>query len=342
MGTYETMKACLTRSQALAPGSWALENLAAVAAELDRLEQMGIEDMPNRFFPLLATGEDLTRAAANFGVTRKEAAAAGGEVTFSGDAGAAVTTDTRIAAGDLLFAPLQGGTLDGEGALTLPVVCLTPGAAGNLPAGSLCRTVTEYPGITAVTNAAATTGGRDAEADTALRQRVQDRWEYPSAGGSLGDYRRWALEVPGTARVKALNPAAGQVRLVLVAEGNTTPNAALLAAVSSAIEEVRPVGAAVTVTAATPITVHVAATVTPEAGFTLQQVTDSAREALEARLAEWAFTRSQISYLALAEALFVPGAADVSGVTVNSGTASISLGTEEFGVLGSVQLVAAE
>jgi hypothetical protein len=55
---------------------------------------------------------------------------------------------------------------------SVPVICLTPGAVGNAPAGALDRVVSAV-GVTGVISAAALTNGRDEESDDAVRARAR-------------------------------------------------------------------------------------------------------------------------------------------------------------------------
>ena len=87
MSTYSDMIERLTTAASKAAGSLATDNIAAVAVELDRIREE-LEAMPARFFPTMASGEDLTAAAANFGVNRREATRATVTLAITGEAGA--------------------------------------------------------------------------------------------------------------------------------------------------------------------------------------------------------------------------------------------------------------
>ncbi len=51
MSTFDDMAERLTTTASKTPGSLAMDNLAAVAVEIDRMREDEIEVMPNRFFP---------------------------------------------------------------------------------------------------------------------------------------------------------------------------------------------------------------------------------------------------------------------------------------------------
>ena len=60
MTYYENMKKALQESGDMEIGSFAADNIAAVAAEMERIRAMEIDRIPMRIFPTLAFGEDLT------------------------------------------------------------------------------------------------------------------------------------------------------------------------------------------------------------------------------------------------------------------------------------------
>ena len=335
MSIYEDMKGRLQEAGNLAEGSFALDNLAAVAAELERLEELGIEYMPNRFFPTLAWGEDLTVAAENFGVTRREAAPARVELTLTGEPGTAITPEMKAAAGELIYTCAAGEIgEDGKGMVT--AVCDTPGAGGNVPAGAIGELVTAYAGIDSVTNEAAAYGGMDEESDEDLLRRVRARWENPSTGGNRGDYLRWALSVPGVSRAKVRTPGPGQVEVHILAAGNSEAGEALVAEVTEYIEAQRPLGAAVTVRSGEGVQVDVDVTALLGQGYDARTVQQAIAGELGTYLASLSFEKERVSYLKIADLLFVEGVEDVAAYTLNGDAESIALAYGQFPQLGEV------
>ena len=320
-----------------AEGSFVQDNVRAVAEELDRIESVKLNEMVNRFFPQLAMGDDLTLAAANFGVNRRGATPASVQVTLTGTPGTEIDGEIRVASGELIFA-CETGALGDDGKATILATCETPGAAGNVLPGTVTEFVTPYEGLDTVTNATAGFGGADEESDEDLLIRLEAKWANPSTGGNRGDYLRWALEVEGVARARAFNPSAGNVDVVVVAAGNREAEAALLAKVAARIEEVRPVGANVTVTSATAVPINLEATVQVGEGYALEAVEAAIGERFSAYIASRAFVAEHVSYLQVADLLFVDGVEDVSAYTLNGGSENISLEEREFAQMGTVTI----
>lgn len=335
MSIFEDMKSRLQNAANLAEGGFALDNIAAVAAELERIEELGIDYMPYRFFPTMASGDDLTLAAANFGVERKAAMSATAVLTITGDVGTAIDSEIKAAAGDMIFV-CSSGVIGSDGTVAVVAVCETAGAQGNVPIGAISEFVTAYAGLDSVANGAAASGGADEESDEDLIERVKVRWQNPSTGGNAGDYLRWALSVPGVSRARVFNPRAGNVNIYLVGSGNTTASSQLIARVAEYIEARRPVGANVAVQSATAVPVNVAITATLQDGYTAAVIKSALQAALGEYVAGISFRDDVVSYLRIADLLFVEGVSDVSAYTLNGGTTTLELEATQFPVLGTV------
>ena len=168
-----------------AEGSFVQDNVRAVAEVLDRIVSMKLNEMVNRFFPQLAMGDDLTLAAANFGVNRRGATPASVQVTLTGTPGTEIDGEIRVASGELIFA-CETGALGDDGKATILATCETPGAAGNVLPGTVTEFVTPYEGLDTVTNATAGFGGADEESDEDLLIRLEARLSALGTGGGRG------------------------------------------------------------------------------------------------------------------------------------------------------------
>ena len=334
MSVYENMLAAIG-GEDIAEGSFFADNLLAVSEELSRIED-AVFDMKNRIFPTLATGDDLTLAAENFGMERKAATCAVVNVKVTGTAGAAFLGAVACTADGELLYELADGTIGADGAVTVNAVCTTAGAAGNAPAGAICETVTSYAGIDAVTNESAAAGGADEESDESLRQRVLTRLRTPSTGGNRADYLSWALSVDGVEKAYVKSPSAGQVEVYITSSGNAEASDALKAKTSAYIETVRPIGAAVTVKSGTALPIGVVVNAKLSGGMNAANVKAAIESAVRAYFASCTFNSSEVSYLRTAELLFADGVDDVVSYTLNGGTSSVALAETQFPVLAEV------
>lgn len=222
------------------------------------LQYRFLVNLSQQLFLDTATAEYLERNAGIYKITRKGAAAAAGNVTFSGTSGLTVPAGLLLQNGDgsAQYATQSSGVLV-SGAVTLPVIATTPGTVGNAVVGDALTILVAVAGVlpTAAVAAGDLTGGLDQESDDLLRGRALLRIRQPPQGGDANDYVEWAEEVPGVTRAWALprNRGAGTCDVTFAMDGrsNIIPLPGDVATVQAAIDAKRPVTADVTVFAPT-------------------------------------------------------------------------------------------
>lgn len=230
-----------------------------------------------------ADGDMLERHASIWGVARKAASPAVGNVTVTGTNGAIVPADSTLARSDgAQYTTDAEATISG-GTATIAVTAVDGGQAGNASAASSLSFDTPIAGVSATATVAAggLTGGADLEADDDLRARLLARIQQPPHGGAAHDYIAWAREVPGVTRAWVYPGELGDgtvtVRFVRDDDANLIPDAAEVAVVQAYIDNVRPVGMK---------GLYVVAPVAVPLNFTIDLVPDTAanRAAVEAEL----------------------------------------------------------
>lgn len=127
-------------------------------------------------FPDTATGVSLDLAVKFGSMTRLEAIAATGTVKLDVDPGTTIDAGISISTqGDIEYLTTMAvKDEDNDGIVIAPIQAVVPGAAGNVPAGTITRINTPVVGLNAATNEQPTTGGRDRETDKELRDRYAD------------------------------------------------------------------------------------------------------------------------------------------------------------------------
>lgn len=208
---------------------------------------------------------------------------AGGTVGFTGTDGTYVPAGTVLQRADgVRFETVTAGVVAG-GQVSLQVVAVEAGQAGNTLAGARLSLVTPVAGLagSGVVAAGALTAGADAETDDALRARLLARIRKPPQGGAAADYLAWALEVPGVTRAWVFSAQAGEVDLFFVRDADLSPipDAAEVADMQAWIDARRPVTALFTARAPVPDAIP----------FTIHLVPDTpaVRAAVEAELADF-------------------------------------------------------
>jgi uncharacterized phage protein gp47/JayE len=221
--------------------------------------------MARQVFVDTAEAEFLDDHARIWGIPRRPAVAATGSLVVTGTAGASVPAGAVLQATDgRRYEVAVGGIIAGAGTVEVPIVAQEAAAAYALPAGASLSFVTPLPGVESRGTVAAggIGGGADQEADHSLRGRILDRIRQPAQGGARHDYVVWAGQVSGVGSRPDGTPAVwvspgemglGTVVVRLLAEGGGIPDAQLVAAVQTHLDQVRPVTAEVIVVAPVPV-----------------------------------------------------------------------------------------
>ena len=263
--------------------------LQVLAGEIYCL-QAGIEWVRREAFPQTAQGEQLDRHGAQRGLARKPAQKAQGVLHFcrylplsfdlvipKGTVCAAygdeaveyeTTQDVSLPAGDL--------------AVGAPAQAVEAGSRGNAASNYINTLVTPVNGIQYVMNHGAFTGGAEAEDDEAYRQRVLEAFSRPILMGNPAYYEALARAVPGVTKAQAVAAESGGAAVYLWGEGQA-PDEALLAAATEALSREKPLGAALTIQAATTRKCNVMATMKMRPGLNFAE----AKERAKAALGQW-------------------------------------------------------
>ena len=210
-------------------------------------------------------GADLDSWVADFGLARLAAVPAQGEVRFSRitpgiravvPLGAMVRTGTTADAQTFEVVADQrraewtgaGYVIDASATeVVAPVRALTPGRAGNVQADVLRLLSTAVPGVDSVVNDFPLSGGLDAETDDALRTRFggfidsRSRATMQAVQFAVQSVRQ-GLQFTIQERVDAAGAFRAGHFTVVIDDGSGSASDELIAAVSAAIEVVRPVG----------------------------------------------------------------------------------------------------
>lgn len=197
-------------------------------------------------FPDTADTDWLVMHARLRGLTRKQATAAGGSVSFTGTKGTALVSGQqfRIKGNTTLYQTTAAGKLDDNGTATVAAKATTTGTPGNLTAGVTGTLVSAPSGVDSTITVVSMTGATDVETDDELLTRLLDVMRQPAAGGNAHDYKVWAESIDGVsgAWVFPLRRGLGTVDVVITATAGL-PSDETLAAVQTYIDSVRPVTA---------------------------------------------------------------------------------------------------
>ena len=338
---YERMRTAFAEETGFVPndGCDMMVRLYALAAEVQSLLAQA-DWVLDQSFPQTAQGQYLDYQAETRALTRIPAEK--GVLRFS--APSAAVTDYEIEAGSVAmttggvrFETTEKATLQkGETYVDVPARAVEAGANGNAIAGAI-HLMSVYPvGITQCTNPEAFSGGSDEESDEKLRERVLESYKRLPNGANAAFYEQEAMSFPNVAAAKAVGRARGIGTVdVYVSTHAGAPGEALLDEIETALQRKREIAVDMEVKAPTEKTVNVTAELTAEQGWTMQEITDAAKVALQAyftgeRLGEAVYTAK------LASILY--GVEGVKNCHLLLPSEDVSVGATELPVLGTVTL----
>jgi len=213
---------------AVAKGSdrWMTAQMAVQLTSVVLANNRALEDAT---MPDTATGDDLDRLCAIYGLARSSGAGAQGNVT--------VTTSGSVtfAAGQELTADSTGKrykvvttTTVGSGG-SVPIIGIDTGKSTNLAESAKMTWVSPPAGCSSgcVVGTGGLTNGQDGETDGRLRQRLLRRLQQPQNGGSWSHYQQWAEDASSAVQGVWVYPAfrgPGTVGVAIAIEG-TADNA---------------------------------------------------------------------------------------------------------------------
>jgi uncharacterized phage protein gp47/JayE len=298
-----------------------------------------------------SNGKDLDTFVEDFGLARLAAIAATGKVTFARftatiQATIPLGTTVQTADGTQAYSVVAdasnsayNATLGvyvipvGTSSAQVTVQANTPGAGANAAAGQINTLASAVPYVDTVSNAVAFTSGQDEEKDPALRRRFV---------GYIASLSKATKNAIGTA-ITGVQPGmhytlvenqtyAGATQLgfffAVVDDGTGVPPSSLITQVSNAIDAVRPLTSTFAVYAPVVVTANIAMTVTVASGYDATSTKATVQAALLA-LVNGLQLGQTLPYTRLVQAAYdaSPGVTNVTGITLNGGTADLTANT---------------
>lgn len=328
-------------------GSLIYDALAPNAAETASF-YADLEMLEDRTFGDTATGDDLTRRAAERGITRKGAVKATFYGSFLDENGAEypVEAGTRFFLEKYYYVVLSR---EEDGRYVLE--CETAGACGNDYLGNLLPLETMM-GLAEATLTELRTDGEDEEGDEELRKRYFASFDADAFGGNIADYKSKvnALQNVGGVKVYPAWNGGGTVKVVIIDQGWRAPTETELAELQDRIDPesrgegygIAPIGHRVTVDGVTEVPCRISMNLSLAEGAVQETVLADIQGRFEVYFEEmrknWAdstYLTVRISYLE-ARALEAEGVVDISDCSINGGSGNLVLGADEVPVLGEI------
>lgn len=312
--------------------------LARVQAGSVHLLYGYIDWVIKQVFASTAEAEYLELQASEYGISRKSASYAVGNVGFIGIDGSVIAAGTRLQRSDGAIFDMTAEVIAvAPGTTTVAVRAISAGESGNTNSGVTLTLTSPIAGVASVATVAVggIGSGADAESDESLRARVLTRKRQPPHGGASFDYEVWAKEVAGVTRAfvygRYLGPGTvGVAILADDAEDGPIPDSELVDTVQDYIEARRPVTADVTVFAPVAKLMNCTIHVSP--------ATEAVKAAVEAELTDMlrrdAVPGGPVLLSRIREAVSIAAGESDNAVTVPSANFTTSAG--EIAVLGAI------
>lgn len=327
------------------------------AEEKERLIKIQMQNTLKQAHPQTATGIYLEYLGECRGGYKNQATKAIGNVQVIGIPGTTILKSKIVGtlSGDekesIQFEVVDNVTIDNTGITLVPTKCLVAGSIGNVEPNTITLLITPINGVKSVTNSEKFQGGTDIEDEEHYRERVVAAEQEDQLSGADSDYVRWALEVDGVGYAYAIEEwnGPGTVKLLVLDKNGQPATAELINAVKDYIYPDKlpgqnrggkaPIGAIVTISTPTTLSINAKAKFTFTEGFDSQLILNGLKEKISAYLKKIKISGT-VNYNAIhtiigSYILSEEGIEDFENLTINDGTVNIKL-TDQVPVIGEV------
>ncbi len=293
-----------------------------------------------------ATGPYLIEKGREHGVYHLPATPNVRSVTFTG---------VSVAANKRFFAEGQFFVTEYDDDGNIVVAAEIPGEAANIiPAGTPLVPFDDISGLTGATLGETITPGSEAESDDNMRRRLREKIAGPAANGNRQHYKTWCESIAGVglARIDPLWNGDNTVKGILIDTEGLPVSSTIVDKVQAYIDPggtglgdgVANIGAKFTAAAAGEYAINIAFEAQLEAGTDPEDFTERTTAAIVAYFRAVAMgstdnTSMIIRTAAIANAIFdLDGLVDYANLTINEGTANISVPYTHVPVVGVVDI----
>lgn len=313
-------------------GSILYDALAPAAAEMQTL-YISLDHVLREAYGDTADREYLVKRAAEYGLVPNEAKAAEWLGYFTPE-GVEVPAGERFSQGKMNFRVLEKW----ENGYRL--LCETAGSSGNDCSGTIVP-VNYVNGLETAQLTELLIPGSNGENTEDFRKRYLIAVRKPSTSGNSYDYYNWSMECSGVgaARIFPLTDGPGTVKVVIADVDKGAASDVLVETVRNHIEELRPIGATITVVSAVEKKIHVNARIRIKDGLSLGGIQGDMAVVVADFLQQNAFDITYVSLARIGSLLLgVSGVEDFSELTLNGAAGNVMLNKEEIAVAGTVSL----
>ena len=312
------------------PSSPVYAALATSAIELEAM-YVELEYYMDQFFADMQNRENLIKRCQELGITPYPATKA----VLKGEFNIDIAIGSRFSLGTLNYSAIEKVS-----DRVYKMECETPGTVGGRSLGTMIP-VDYIAGLTRAELTEVLEDGTDEEDTEHLRDRFYTAVQKPSTSGNVYDYYNWSMECAGvgTAKVFPLADGPGTVKIAVTDADQSGAGTELLERVRSHINELRPIGATVSVVSAVEKQINIRAKVRLQNGMNLGTVQNLFALAVEEFLRDYALKADYISVVRIGNLLInTEGVEDYADLLLNDAAQNVRLTELETPIIGIVAL----
>lgn len=321
-------------------GSLFYDNLAPVAIEFETLRKV-LDYIFLNSFAETAQGEYLDNITKEVGVYRKQATKSKGTVIIKGTPNTVIEAGTKVASDTYIYITTEEKIVGVAGSVEVPIESEKYGKIYNIPKGIITKFPVTIPGLNEANNLVETVDGYDGETDNELRERYYFKVREPVTSGNIYHYKKWAMEVEGVEGVKVfpLWNGNGTVKVVVVNSDIGEAEESLLKRVRDYLEEVRPIGATVTVNSAVGKAITLNGKIKISKNVKFDEVETEIKSNIKEYFRKVGFKQDYVSYAQIGNIILnVQGVVDYDNLLLNNKAINVQLTSEEIPKLSTVTL----
>jgi len=342
---YETIKQrILSKIQGIdkREGSFVNDMVSPISTEFEGV-YVELENILSTMFLEDISEEDLIKRCAEYGIYRKNGTYSEGIATFTGLENTVIPKDSLISTNTgLNFVTTEEKIIvTGTTTADIPIKSVEVGIVYNVEANTINTLSVGINGIIGVTNKEKLLGGTNVETIEELLNRLLLKLRTPATSGNKEHYKLWAIEVDGIgdAEIFPLAFGNGTVQVMPITTDKKAPDQTIITKVITKIEENRPIGATVTVTAPTEIKINIDAALEIDTNYSLQNIIDAYTEKITKYIQDSVPKIKTVDYFkALSLFYEIAGAKTVKNFKINNNTTNITIGPKEIQILGTINI----
>lgn len=330
-------------------GSIIYDAIAPAAAELAQC-YIALDVYAEQTYLLTAVADNLDNRVVDYGITRNKATYSQREVIIYDvdnslmdvDLGVRFSVPNEFGGYNYtIISKISTGVYVGQ--------CETAGSVGNEYLGTLLPLVS-INNLGSATLGTIIKPGEDEETDEELRERTLIKINQEAFSGNKAAYRRFTTDIDGVEKVKIFPVwnGGGTVKIGVIASNNTIPSSSFIDSIQTLIDPISnqgegiglaPIGHTVTVVAPTKLDIDIAAVISIQDGYTIEQLQTNIQaqisEYIEEVQAKWEEDDTLIVYTSkvIAAILEVPQVINVSSLTINNSASDLTISITGSNVL---------